>query len=140
MWYRPRMFGPMTSSNGRSTDTPPRWTIAPQPSARRRIVTPSFRSARVNDAPAGTGSGNGAISLRRSVQPSAVSAFVSIRPRLPDAPVSNTGLAGASVMALSPLRPGGRYDRRHHALDRGAGPEPGERRNHQSGAGGGSAR
>ena len=47
------MFGPSTSSNGRSTDTPPRCMIAPQPSASRRIATPSFRSALVKVAPAG---------------------------------------------------------------------------------------
>src|SRR5579872_1945573 len=92
------MFGPSTSSNGRSTDTPPRCTIAPQPSASRSIVMPSLKSALVNVAPDGTASGNGTISVSRSDQPSAASHLVSVRPRLPDAPVIRTGFAGRSVM------------------------------------------
>src|ERR1700744_3928661 len=104
MWNRPRMFGPSTSSNGRSTDTPPRCTMAPQPSASRSMVTPSFRSALVKDAPEGMAWGNGATSVSWREKPSADSDRVSTRPRAPDAPVSSTlaggsGLAAAVVMA-----------------------------------------
>ena len=112
------MFGPSTSSNGRSTDTPPRCTIAPQPSASR-----SDRHAIVQIGPGerGTrrdGSGNGVMSVSRSVQPSAASAFVSTRPRLPDAPVSRTGFGGrvGHWHALSS------EPRGHHAHDRATWP------------------
>jgi hypothetical protein len=41
------------------------------------------------------------MSVSRSVHPSAASDFANTRPKAPEAPVNNTGLAGVSVMACS---------------------------------------
>src|SRR5947209_17068457 len=87
------MFGPITSSKGRSTETPPKCRIVPQPSASSRMRLPSGspRSANSNVAPSGTGPGNGWMSVRRKIQPCFVSAAASTRPSAPDAPVNRTG-------------------------------------------------
>ncbi len=61
------MFGPSTVSNGFSTETPPKCSTVPQPFANAAIAGASIRSAWVNAAPGGRASGNGAISVSRSV-------------------------------------------------------------------------
>ena len=94
------MLGPSTVLNGCSVLMPPKCRMLPQPSARRSTAIPSTRSMRVKLAPLGSGSGNGAMSVMRSVQPVPPRARTSCRPRLPDAPVSSTGREGVSMVVI----------------------------------------
>src|SRR5208283_1317670 len=137
MWNRPRMLGPRTSSNGRSTDTPPKCRMVPQPSASRRMATPSLRSAAVNVAPGGSASGNGAMSVRRSVMPASPSWRASWRPSAPEAPVSSTGFFGSwSGMAFLACGPAGGVAPSGHADDHGRGRRARSRAGERAGAGG----
>src|SRR5689334_14144167 len=89
MWNTPRMLASRISSNDFSTETPPRWTIASQPSTRRSTARLSARSHSITSSPARAGA-MATLSETRKVRQSGLSPSRSTFPRAPAAPVSNS--------------------------------------------------